>query len=159
MANILFVCTGNICRSPMAEGVLRHLAQARGLGSRLHIDSAGTHGYHVGEAPDRRAVAAARARGIAIENQRARQFHADDFARQTVILALDQSHLRFLNQLRPHHGAAQPELFLDYAGARQWRDVADPYYGNMEDFERTLDMLEQHMPAALDRICNEHMDR
>src|SRR5947209_5968529 len=126
---ILFVCTGNICRSPTAEGVFRHLAAAAGLSDRVQVDSAGTHGYHVGEAPDARSCAAAAARGVDLSQLRARRVHLDDFETFDMILAMDREHLSRLEALRPNGARAEVELFLDFHPKHKGADVPDPYYG------------------------------
>lgn len=138
---LLFVCTGNICRSPTAEGVMRQLVTEAGLADRFEIDSAGTHGYHAGSAPDRRAQEAAVRRGIDISKQRARRFEASDFQRYQYIITMDDSNLQFIQQLaggsadnvRPLMGFVD-DLAID--------EVPDPYYGGRHGFEQVLDLLE-----------------
>lgn len=141
--SVLFVCLGNICRSPMAEGILRARAAEAGLG--LHIDSAGTAGYHAGQPPDPRAIRVSRARGTPIDAQRARQFDRRDFDRFDLILAADCSNLRELRALQPRQSAARLALLLEWAGLGEGLEVPDPYYGRIEAFE------EAH--ALLDRAC------
>ena len=142
MYKILFVCTGNICRSPTAEGVLRHHVQKAGLGAQVLVDSAGTTGYHAGDAPDRRSVKAAKKRGIDIAHLRARQVQPKDFHEFDLILALDNSHLTQLRRRAPGDAKAQIALFLEHAGATAEREVPDPYYGQEQDFEYVLDLIE-----------------
>lgn len=132
---VLFVCLGNICRSPLAEGAFR--AQAREMGLDVLIDSAGTGGWHVGAAPDRRAVATALRHGVDISRQAARKVIADDFRRFTHILALDHDNLKALRALRPVDGAAELGLLLDYADGLEGQAVADPYYGDAAGFDVT----------------------
>lgn len=151
MYKILFVCTGNICRSPAAEGVLRQQLKAHGLEGKILVDSAGTHGYHTGEAPDARAIKAAKKRHVSIDGLRARQVGPADFTQFDLILALDASHLRFLKHMQPDETSAEIAMFLPYAGANA-SDVPDPYYGGISDFEYMMDLLETHMPAAIERI-------
>jgi protein-tyrosine phosphatase len=138
---ILFVCLGNICRSPTAEGVFRHLVAQEAPGLDLEIDSAGTAAYHIGEPPDARSQRAAARRGIDLGDLRARQVTARDFNRFDLILAMDRENLRSLERIRPAGSRATLQLFLDYhpdnAGERE---VPDPYYGTEEDFERVLDL-------------------
>lgn len=153
MKRVLFVCTGNICRSPTAEGVFRHMALEAGLGGAIESASAGTHGYHVGEPPDPRTVAAARRRGFDLSAQRARKVRREDFEVYDLILAMDQDHLAHLESLRPNDARAEVRLFLDYHPARAHTDVPDPYYGGPEGFERVLDMIEHTSRALLEEIA------
>lgn len=149
---VLIVCTGNICRSPTGEGVLRHKAEARGLADRVHIRSAGTHDYHVGEAPDPRTVRHAGTRGYDLSRQRAAQVSAADFLAYDYILAMDRSHLRILRGLAPKGGKARLGMFLEASAKWRGEDVPDPYYGSVEGFERVLDMVEEAAERWLDRI-------
>ncbi len=136
---ILFVCTGNICRSPTAEGVLRAQLEAAGL-IHVAVDSAGTHGYHVGEAPDSRSIRAAKKRGVALESLRARKVALQDFYAFDLMLACDEGHLDILTRARPKDAKAEVALFLDYAGVGG--EVPDPYYGDNAGFEEVLDLCE-----------------
>jgi len=137
---ILFVCLGNICRSPTAEGVFRHLLEQEAPGLSIEIDSAGTADYHVGDPPDPRTQRAAAARGIDLGGLRARQVMADDFLRFDLILAMDQDNLRELQALRPRHSRARLQLFLEYAPGLGRLDVPDPYYRDAGGFEEVLDL-------------------
>jgi protein-tyrosine phosphatase len=137
---VLFVCLGNICRSPTAEGVLRHLAAKEAPGLALDIDSAGTADYHIGAPPDPRSQHAALKRGIDISGLQARQVAADDFARFDLILAMDAENLRELRALQPRNSRAAVKLFLDYARDLGLRDVPDPYYRDAAAFEEVLDL-------------------
>lgn len=152
MYRVLFVCTGNICRSPTAEGVLRHYAQQGRLSDRIMVDSAGTHAYHVGEAPDQRAVDCARKRGILIDGLRARKIAPGDFNDFDLILALDFGHLSFLRRMAPEGAKARTELFLEYAGGTRAREVPDPYYGDHHHFEYVLDLIDEGVKPLLDKI-------
>jgi protein-tyrosine phosphatase len=134
------VCLGNICRSPTAEGVLRHLAAKEAPKLALEIDSAGTADYHIGAPPDPRSQRAARGRGIEIGQLKARQVQAQDFARFDLILAMDGSNLRELEAMQPRNSRAAVRLFLDYAPDLGLRDVPDPYYGEAAAFEEVLDL-------------------
>ena len=159
---VLFVCMGNICRSPTAEGVFRVAAARAGLLERLHIDSAGTHGYHAGEPPDHRAIVAARARGYDIAARRARQVDRDDFARFHWILAMDQANLRVLTELRPREYQGHLGLFLDLAPEVGTREMPDPYYGGAAGFQRVLDLSEvvsNTLVARLQRALAAEADR
>lgn len=133
--SVLFVCLGNICRSPLAEAAFRREAAMAGFG--MPIDSAGTGDWHVGQAPDARAQAAALHQGVDIAHYRARQVVADDFERFTHIVALDVQNLADLERLRPEHATAGLSLLLDHVPGREGQSVADPYYGGAADFERT----------------------
>ena len=137
---VLMVCLGNICRSPTAEGVLRHLAAKEAPGLSLEVDSAGTADYHLGAPPDPRSQRAALRRGIDIGGLRARQVAADDFARFDLILAMDAENLRELQALQPRNSHAKLELFLKYTPELKLREVPDPYYGNAAAFEKVLDL-------------------
>jgi len=152
---ILFVCTGNICRSPTAEGVFRVVAARAGLIERLHIDSAGTHDFHCGAPPDPRATLAARNRGYDIAPLRARQVEAVDFARFERIYAMDRLNLEALNVLRPRNYRGDLALFLDLAPELGAREVPDPYYGPPQAFERVLDLVEQASAALVRQIVSE----
>ena len=139
---ILFVCMGNICRSPTAEAVFRARAEAAGLGGRFHIDSAGTHDYHIGEAPDSRTRQAAQQRGYDMSALRGRQVSAEDFSRFDYVLAMDGNNLAILERLRPRDAESHLGLFLEFARRHAEREVPDPYYGGAGGFERVLDMVE-----------------
>jgi protein-tyrosine phosphatase len=140
---ILFVCMGNICRSPTAEVVFRTRAERAGLGDRVTVASAGTGDWHVGMPPDPRAIAHAAKRGYDLAALRARQVVADDFERFDWILAMDQVNLRDLRALRPPSFAGRLGLFLDFVPHLGLRDVPDPYYGAALHFERVLDLVER----------------
>ncbi|MDE0703768.1 MAG: low molecular weight phosphotyrosine protein phosphatase [Rhodospirillaceae bacterium] len=140
--NILFVCTGNICRSPTGEAVLRRMADAAGLGDAVAIDSCGTHAYHVGQPPDARARAAGERRGYDFSGQRARQIAIADFDRFDLILAMDGGHLDRLRRAAPAGRGDRIRRFLEFAPGAGRRDVPDPYYGGPEDYELALDLIE-----------------
>jgi protein-tyrosine phosphatase len=149
---VLFVCMGNICRSPTAEAVFRRHVEQEGMAGRIRIDSAGTHDYHVGEAPDARTQRAARLRGYDMRQLRGRQVEAGDFARFDYVLAMDQANLSILQRLRPRDAASHLGLFLDFAERHSEREVPDPYYGGAEGFERVLDMVEDAAQGLLHRL-------
>ena len=149
MKRVLFVCLGNICRSPLAEGLARMKAQRAGLD--LQFDSAGTEPYHVGRPPDARACAAERRRGVPIDDLRARQVTREDFARFDLILAADRPSLRVLQGLRPAEGGAGLALLLDWTGSAPGGEVPDPYYGDEADFERVCELLDPALDALLQR--------
>jgi protein-tyrosine phosphatase len=137
MPSVLFVCLGNICRSPLAEGAFR--AEVERLGLDVMADSAGTGDWHAGEPPDRRAIAAAMRQGVDISGLRARQVKAEDFRRFSHILALDHDNLRNLRAMRPADGSAKIGLLLDHASGFEGKAVADPYYGDDAGFDMTWD--------------------
>lgn len=141
MSSILFVCLGNICRSPTAEAVFRARAAAAGL-LDLHIDSAGTGSWHVGEPPDPRAIAAGAARGYALDGLRGREITVGDFDRFAHILVMDRKNMMKVNGLAPNAHGASVRLFLDYAGL-QGAEVPDPYLGEADAFDAVLDMIER----------------
>jgi len=142
MIRILFVCMGNICRSPSAEGVfLKHVAE-KGLSSKIEVHSAGTHAYHVGEPPDERSMAAALERGIDISRQRARHVHVTDFEAYDYILAMDRANLKHLLKICPDEHKHKVRLFLEFATECPAEEVPDPYYGGPKGFEHVLDLIE-----------------
>ena len=147
---VLFVCLGNICRSPTAEGVLRHKLLEAGLSDRIEVASAGTSDWHVGKAPDSRSQRAARLRGYDLSAQRAQQAKSADFNTYDLILAMDHSNLRDLKALQPSNAKAELDLFLSrYDGAKD--EVPDPYYDGEHGFEEVLDLVEH----ACDRLIVE----
>ncbi len=156
---ILFVCMGNICRSPTAEGVFRHLVQQRAPHLPIEIDSAGTHDYHVGEPPDSRAVAAAARRGIDLRSLRARQVADEDFERFDLIVAMDRLNHVTLRELAPPVAHERIRLFMEYAGNPNVEDVPDPYYGGPLGFEQVLDLAEEAAAGLLDEVLKAHEAR
>jgi len=153
---VLFVCMGNICRSPTAEGAFRKLVEQQGLASAIHIDSAGTHAYHVGEAPDRRAQTAASNRQIDISMLRGRKFIASDFHDYDYVLAMDRDNFSDMQALNPGDGKAELALMLDYASRFSEREVPDPYYGGKNGFEFVLDLIEDASAGLLQHIRRQH---
>ena len=151
---VLFVCLGNICRSPTAEGVLRAIATREFPALPILTASAGTANYHVGEPPDRRTVATARRHGYDLSAQRARQVHADDFERFDYVLAMDRANLVELERLRPRTATAEVRLFLDFAPGSGFTEVPDPYYGGVEDFERVIDLCEAGARGILQKVSS-----
>jgi protein-tyrosine phosphatase len=146
---VLFVCLGNICRSPTAEAVFRHQVRAAGLEQRVHIDSAGTSDYHEGYPPDDRARAAAGRRGYDMKGLRARRVSVEDFREFHYLLAMDRSNLADLRRLAPREHAHKARLFMEFSGAYPGHEVPDPYYGGAQGFERVLDMLEDAAQGLL----------
>ncbi len=145
---ILFICMGNICRSPTAEGVFRRLVAERAPGLDIEIDSAGTHDYHVGDPPDRRAVAAAARRGIDIAGLRARVVEDADFERFDLLVAMDRLNREVLLDRSPQQYRDRVRLFLEFAPEIDDDDVPDPYYGGPVGFERVLDLAEEAVCRA-----------
>jgi protein-tyrosine phosphatase len=149
MTRIIFVCMGNICRSPTAEGVLRQIARAQALEAQIEIDSAGTIGFHSGEPPDKRAVQHAAKRGYDLSSLRARQINQPDYELFDYILAMDKQNIAWLKKQIPNEYAHKLRLFLDFSEKYRGRDVPDPYYGNANGFETVLDMAEDGAQGLL----------
>ncbi|MFP4062368.1 MAG: low molecular weight protein-tyrosine-phosphatase [Halochromatium sp.] len=154
---VLFVCMGNICRSPTAQGVFTKLVIEEGLSHLIEIDSAGTHAYHVGEPPDPRARETAQRRGIDLSRQRARRAIAEDFERFDYVLAMDEANHRALSALCPPGFEERLRLFMDYAPQLEQREVPDPYYGGSNGFEAVFDMVDAAARGLLDAIRREHL--
>lgn len=152
MTKVLFVCMGNICRSPTAEGVFRRMVEKAGLADRVQIDSAGTHDYHIGEAPDQRAQQVASRRGYDLSCLTGRQVQRNDFRDFDYILAMDLDNLRNLQRDCPPEYAHKLSLMLDFSQRFYGREVPDPYFGGAQGFENVLDMIEDASRGLLDRI-------
>jgi protein-tyrosine phosphatase len=150
--SVLFVCMGNICRSPTAEGVFRKQLADAGLEGIVHADSAGTHAYHVGESPDRRARAAAERRGYSLEGIRARRVTDLDFEGFDFILAMDEDNLSALREAAQEAHHEKITLLLEYASSGQLREVPDPYYGGPAGFERVLDLVEDAAKGLIEVV-------
>ena len=151
--SVLFVCLGNICRSPLAEAALRR--EAERLGIEVAVDSAGTGDWHAGEPPDPRAVAVAKRNGVDISGLRARQVRREDFRRFDHIVALDADNLRNLERLRPEGGGAALSLLLDHVEGRDGEAVADPYYGEDDQFDVTWADVTEGAQALARKIAGE----
>ncbi len=151
---VLFVCMGNICRSPAAQVMFERLCEAQGLADLIEADSAGTHAYHVGEPPDRRMQAAAGRRGIDLSAPRARPIEADDFDRFDYILVMDRTNLADL-EATFHESANRPRLLMSFAKQPGMEEVPDPYYGGELGFERVLDLVEEAARGLLEKISRE----
>jgi protein-tyrosine phosphatase len=157
MVKILFVCLGNICRSPMAEGVFRHQVQAAGLADRVYIDSAGTHAYHIDEPPDPRAQAAAAQYGADIGGLRGRQVTMRDIEEYHYVLAMDRENLANLRNLASAEYHDKIRLFLDYAANSPEEEVPDPYFGGISGFHRVLDLIDAAAAGLLADVCARHL--
>lgn len=148
---VLFVCMGNICRSPTAEGVFRHVVQDAGLADQIDVDSAGTHAYHVNEPPDRRAQAAAERRGYSMSDIRARPVQIEDYERFDYIIAMDRDNLALLIDQADADYHDKIHLFLEYTSGHE-DEVPDPYYGGVTGFERVLDLVEEASRGLLETL-------
>lgn len=153
---VLMVCTGNICRSPSAEGILRHLLAEAGLDSHVSVDSAGTSAFHQGETPSRLAVLAAEKRGYHFRDLRSRPLRPEDYHEFDLILAMDEGHMARLKAMCPNGATAQLAMFLSQTPQAERADVPDPYYGGEAEYEYAIDLIEtgcRHWVDALrDRV-------
>ncbi len=154
---VLFICMGNICRSPTAHGVFRNLVQSEGLGDFINIDSAGTHAYHVGEPPDGRAQQTAIGRGVDLSDLRARKAVEEDFAHYDYILVMDQDNYHSLSAICPGGMEWKIGLFLDYAPNLKTREVPDPYYGGSKGFDYVFDLVEAASEGLLNDIKRRYL--
>ena len=150
--SILFVCMGNICRSPTAEGVFRRVIADRGVAHQFEVDSAGTHAYHIGNPPDRRSIDAAARRGIDLTTLRARKVEPSDFQRFHFLLAMDEDNLERLHAMAAPEQRGRVKLFLEYARRSPRREVPDPYYGGANGFEDVLDLVEDAAEGLLEAL-------
>ena len=155
MIRILFVCMGNICRSPAAEGLFRAKVDSAGLNHSIIIDSAGTHGYHEGEPPDARSIQAASKRGIDISGQRSRPVIPSDFLDYDLIIAMDNENVATLNAHCPKNERKKIRRLLDYATKTTVREVPDPYYGGVDGFDKMMDLLDDGLDGLLTDIRNQ----
>ncbi|MEH6825180.1 MAG: low molecular weight protein-tyrosine-phosphatase [Motiliproteus sp.] len=149
---MLFVCLGNICRSPTAQGVLLKQVRERRLESRITVDSAGTAAFHIGAAPDHRSIRVAAGRGYDLSPLRARRVRAEDFHRYDYILAMDSENLSSLQSIAPAESRAQLRLFLDFSSQHKFTEVPDPYYGGARGFDLVLDLIEDASRGFLDQL-------
>ena len=148
---VLFVCLGNICRSPLAEGIFAQKVKEAGLSDQFEVDSCGTSAFHIGEQPDPRSSANARENGVILDHQ-ARQFVAEDFDCFDYILPMDASNLRNVQTLEPAHHTAKVVMMRDYDAEGRGMDVPDPYYGGSRGFQNVFDILERSTAALLAEI-------
>lgn len=156
--SVVFVCMGNICRSPTAEAVFRAKVEEAGLAQQILIDSVGTHDYHIGKPPDTRTQHAAKQRGYDMSMLRGRQVEVADFTRFDYVLAMDNANMAILYRLCPKEQRDRLGLFLEYASRYREREVPDPYYGGEDGFERVLDMVEDGAAGLLLHIRKQHID-
>ncbi|MDH5230714.1 MAG: low molecular weight phosphotyrosine protein phosphatase [Gammaproteobacteria bacterium] len=154
---VLFVCMGNICRSPTAHGVFEKMVEQAGLSHTIKVDSAGTHAYHVGEQPDRRAQATALTRGFDLSYQQARRVTRADFSEFDYVLAMDADNLSNLLNMADEQLHDKIQLFLDYAPHLNFSEVPDPYYGGQNGFEQVFDMVEAAAEGLLEHIRDKHL--
>jgi protein-tyrosine phosphatase len=158
MVRVLFVCLGNICRSPVSQGIFEELVRREGLQDEIEADSAGTHSYHVGHPPDQRAQRSASHRGLDIGSQRARRLSPEDCRKFDYILFMDEENRRLVEPLCEGAGSrAEVRPFLDYASQRAETEVPDPYYGGPEGFEYVLDLVEEASEGLLEDIRERHL--
>lgn len=155
--SVLFVCMGNICRSPTAEGAFRHLIRQHELDKLIKTDSAGTHAYHIGERPDQRAQQTALARGLDISDLRARKVRPDDFKKFHYVIAMDNDNYQLLAEMAPEGHEDRLSLFLDFAPNLKEKEVPDPYYGGPKGFEYVFDLVEEASKGLLDEIRAKHL--
>ena len=155
LVHVLFVCMGNICRSPLAQGVFENVARREGLEDQIFVDSAGTGNWHVGSPPDERAMKSARSRGLDISAQRACQISRDDCENFDYILTMDQENYYMVSSLC--RGSAVVSPFLDFAADSPEREVPDPYYGGPEGFEHVMDLVEEASEGLLEDIRERHL--
>lgn len=154
---VLFICTGNICRSPTADGVLRKMVANQALMDCVEVDSAGTHDYHVGEPPDSRSQEHARLRGYDLSPLRARLVQTEDFEKFDLILALDGGHLKILQKQCPTPYKSKLHRFTEFCTVHTNREVVDPYYGGAQGFEQVLDLVEDGCAGLIDHIRAIHV--
>jgi len=152
---VLFVCMGNICRSPTAHGVFQAMVDDQDLSARIMVDSAGTHSYHIGSPPDIRSQDTARSHGIDLSGLRARQFNAEDFSDFDYLLAMDHPNLSNMSALQPDNARARLDLMLSYSEKFNQKEVPDPYYGN-DGFELVFDMISDASAGLLSYIKQRH---
>jgi protein-tyrosine phosphatase len=152
---VLFVCMGNICRSPTAHGVFQAMVDEQGLGGSIHVDSAGTHSYHIGSPPDSRSQATARSRGLDLSGLRARRFVVPDFVEFDYLLGMDQGNIADMHAIRPDDASARLQLMLEYSDKYQQHEVPDPYFSN-EGFDLVFDMVDDASRGLLQHVRAQH---
>lgn len=150
--SVLFICSGNICRSPTAQGVFEHRVMQAGLREKVFVDSAGTHGFHVGSQPDTRAQRAATRRGFDLSSQRSRRVETEDFVNFDYLIGMDHDNIRALREVCPPEHHDKLSLFMQFVATADVVEVPDPYYGGTHGFERVLDLVEQASDALLEHV-------
>ncbi|OSQ35246.1 low molecular weight protein-tyrosine-phosphatase [Thalassospira mesophila] len=156
MIRVLFVCTGNICRSPTADGVFAHMVAKAGLSHHIVVDSCGTTSYHIGAPADRRTVKEAAKRGYDLSPLRARKLAISDYDTFDYLIAMDDGHLDILQRACPEHRQERIKLFLDFHPERRGQSVPDPYYGGAGGFSHVLDLIEETSRNLLDYVRDQH---
>lgn len=156
---VLLICMGNICRSPTAHAVFRHLVTEHGLSEVIEIDSAGTHAYHIGNPPDNRSMQTARKRGIDMSDLRARQVDLGDFYHYDYLIAMDDYNMSLLTEQAPRDMKHKLSLFLSFAPHLNQREVPDPYYGGADGFELVFDMVQAASEGLLEHIKVQHLNQ
>ena len=149
---LLFLCTGNICRSPTADAIFRHKIQERALEGRVECDSAGTHGYHIGNPPDNRSMSTASEKGVDMSELRARRIEQSDFYDFDLILAMDDGHMRHLQEIAPADRTANLAMFLDFTSGVPDKNVPDPYYGAHSGFEHVFDLIDRGVDGLFEYL-------
>ena len=157
VVRVLFVCLGNICRSPSAQGIMERVLKDEGLDARVEVDSAGTHAFHVGEPPDPRAQETARRRGIDLSRQRARRITRNDFIRFDYILAMDRENLSTLEEFCPPEHIHKLRLLMEFAPEMGFDEVPDPYYGGSAGFEQAFDLMEAAVRGLVEHLRRAHL--
>jgi len=155
MIKVLFVCMGNICRSPTAQGQFQKLVNEQGLGQSVLVDSAGTHSYHIGSPPDARSQAMAKQRGVDLSKLRSRLFVSNDFVEFDYLLGMDDGNIANMSAIRPDNARAKLQLMLDYSSSYSRREVPDPYFG-YDGFDMVFDMIDDAARGLLEHIRAEH---
>ncbi len=155
--SVLFVCLGNICRSPTAHGIFRHLVREEGFESLIEIDSAGTAAFHIGKAPDSRSILVAKERGIDMSDLRARQVDLGDFYQYDYVLAMDEANFYHLKEMALPEHDGKIKMFLEYTDAFSETEVPDPYYGGAQGFDHVFDLVESASKGLLEHIKQEHL--
>jgi len=154
--HVVFVCLGNICRSPAAQGIFEHLIDGAGLSDQITVDSCGTAAFNIGKSPDPRSIAASRRRGIQIDHQIARQIDDNDYERASYVVAMDRMNLTNVTAWAPSNYQGEIKLLMDYCGHAGNAQIPDPYYGDDAAFDQVVTQIEQSATGLLNYICKKH---